>query len=750
MTTELEKVLSTACERAKEGRHSVLYIEHLLWALLIESASIVKSLIDCHVELQKILSQLDHYLRQLESVPLEQQWELEQGVGVLRVLQRAAIQAEMRQQTTIACSDVLLGILQEGSDCHACYFLMDQGFSRLTYLRYLSHGTTGLEEAGDMELHQENEGVSGKKTSINDFLICLTDKAKAGKLDRITGRRQEMEQIFTILCRRRKNNPILIGEPGVGKTALAEGLALRIAEGRVPGSLEKAKVYALDFGSVLAGTKFRGEFEARLRDILVYLSQCTFPILFIDEIHTLLGAGAVGHSALDASNLLKPALAAGSLHCLGATTYHEYETIFVKDRALARRFQKVEIKEPSLKQSFRILMGMKSSYEAHHHVTYTKNALKSALHLSHKFIRERFLPDKALDIMDEVGAWYRVHNINKASNALSSVITSGQVRLFAKKHIKMGVLEGRDNRAVSIAALSERLKAEIFGQDESIDLIVSALQKRKAGLSEFERPTGCFLCAGPTGVGKTELAKQLAKVLDIPCLRFDMSEYMEKHSVARLIGAPPGYVGYDQGGLLSDAVSKNPYAVLLLDEIEKAHPDIFNILLQVMDYATLTTSSGKKADFRQIILLLTTNAGSRGFHSPKMGFHEVGVSGHQKTEIERTFSPEFRNRLDGILYFNPLNIKTMEKIVDKGFLQLKKQLQAQKIELHIGDCIRKYFIEVSFKNYLQGARHFRRIVDDKLRKPLAEMIDLNQLGPGNSVYVAVQSVHSEVFDFRVG
>nr|WP_216669449.1 ATP-dependent Clp protease ATP-binding subunit ClpA [Corallococcus exiguus] len=721
----------TALDEARKMRHEYLTLEHLLLALTRESRT-REVLKGCGANVKRLQENLTSFLEEtVERLPDDVDAEPQQTIGVERVLHRAAMHALSAEQKYIDGGDVLVAMFRE-EESHALYLLQQEGVTRLDLLNFISHGTTkdGESEgeprptpAGD-----DDDGESQKKSPLEAYAVQLNVEAKAGRIDPLIGRDKELERTIQVLCRRRKNNPLYVGEAGVGKTAIAEGLALFITEGRVPAALKDAVVYSLDMGALLAGTKFRGQFEERLKGVLKALQELPDAILFIDEIHTIVGAGATSGGSMDASNLLKPALASGRLRCIGSTTFQEFKASFERDRALSRRFQKIEVDEPSVEDTIKVLEGLRSRYEEHHHVKYGEGALQAAAELAAKHINDRFLPDKAIDVIDEAGAAERL----KPEGVRTGVVSAHDVEQVVSKMAKIPAKSVSASEGVQIQNLDKELKGVIYGQDKAIEEMVGAIKLSRSGLRAPEKPIGSFLFSGPTGVGKTELAKQLAQSLGVEFLRFDMSEYSEKHTVSRLIGAPPGYVGFDQGGLLTDAVRKHPYAVLVLDEIEKAHPDLFNILLQVMDHATLTDNNGRKADFRNIILILTTNAGAQEMSTKAMGFGDTQVvvdGSRAKKAIERTFTPEFRNRLDGWILFSGLPPEVILKVVDKEVRLLQKVLDEKKVKLELTPAARAWLAEHGYDPAF-GARPMARLVDNTLKKPLAEALLFGSLKSG--------------------
>ncbi len=733
VSKELQQTLQNAVADARRRRHEYVTLEHLLHAMTKDKVA-SEVLLACGADLEKLEKDLEDYLaRTLESLGTSQ--DPEQTAAFQRVLQRAAWHVQGSGRTELNAGDVLVAITRERGS-HAVYLLEKQGVRRLDILQYISHGI-GKGEGDGGEEPGEEQGDEGGPRPVRDpfktFTVNLVDRAAQGLIDPLIGREPEIERTIQVLCRRRKNNPVFVGDPGVGKTAIVEGLALRIHQKKVPAVLEKAAIFLLDMGALLAGTKFRGEFEQRLKGVIAGAKKTPHAILFIDEIHTIVGAGATTGSSMDASNLLKPALASGELRCIGSTTYQDYKATFERDHALARRFQKIEVGEPSVEDTVKILRGLKRVYEEHHGVEYTPRALRAAAELSAKHINDRKLPDKAIDVLDEAGARDRMRPEEKRHRR----ITARDVERVVAKIAKIPERTVSTDDQTALANLEPELRKVIFGQDPAIGAIASAIKLSRSGLGAPERPIGNFLFSGPTGVGKTELAKQLARILGVEFLRFDMTEYQEKHTVSRLIGAPPGYVGFDQGGLLTDAIRKTPYAVLLLDEIEKAHPDIFNLLLQVMDHATLTDNNGRKADFRHVILVMTTNAGAQELSARRVGFGaEASGPGNARTAIERTFSPEFRNRLDAWVSFDSLPPEVVLKVVDKFVKELEDQLAEKKVSIELTPEGRGWLAERGFDPKM-GARPMGRLIQNELKKPLAEKILFGELREGGKVRVEV-------------
>ncbi|MFZ9677552.1 MAG: ATP-dependent Clp protease ATP-binding subunit ClpA, partial [Quisquiliibacterium sp.] len=654
-------------------------------------------------------------------------------------IQRAImhVQSTSNGKKEVTGANVLVAIFGE-KDSHAVYYLHQQGITRLDVVNYISHGITKnpqpKEQPKEEAQEAEQEGAGGQQGALEQYTQNLNAAAREGRIDPLIGREAEVERVIQVLCRRRKNNPLLVGEAGVGKTAIAEGLAWRITQGDVPEVLSDAIVYSLDMGALLAGTKYRGDFEQRLKTVLKQLKAAEHAVLFIDEIHTLIGAGSASGGTLDASNLLKPALSSGALKCIGATTYNEYRGIFEKDHALSRRFQKIDVNEPSVEQTVQILRGLKSRFEEHHGVKYSSSALSAAAELSAKFINDRHLPDKAIDVIDEAGAAQRI----LPKSRQKKVIGKGEIEDIVSKIARIPPASVSSDDRSKLQTLDRDLKATVFGQDPAIDALAAAIKMSRSGLGRPDKPIGSFLFSGPTGVGKTEVAKQLAFIMGIELIRFDMSEYMERHAVSRLIGAPPGYIGFDQGGLLTEAISKKPHAVLLLDEIEKAHPDIFNILLQVMDHGTLTDNNGRKADFRNVIIIMTTNAGAADLQRRSIGFSDSRQAGDEMVEIKRMFTPEFRNRLDSIISFGALDEDIILRVVDKFLIQLEEQLHEKKVEAIFTDALRKMLASKGF-DPLMGARPMQRLIQDTIRKALADELLFGRLVGGGRVTVDLEN-----------
>jgi ATP-dependent Clp protease ATP-binding subunit ClpA len=731
---ELEVSLHMAFVEARQKRHEFITVEHLLLALL-DNPTAAEVLRACAANIDELRKQLAEFIgAHTPTVAGTEEIDTQPTLGFQRVIQRAILHVQSSGKKEVTGANVLVAIFGE-KDSHAVYFLHQQGVTRLDVVNYISHGIAKSPQPqqpkpGEAEGEDEQGQQSGG--ALESYTLNLNALALTGKIDPLIGRERELERVIQTLCRRRKNNPLLVGEAGVGKTAIAEGLARRIVEGQVPEILSRCQVYSLDMGALLAGTKYRGDFEQRLKAVLKQLVDNPNAILFIDEIHTLIGAGAASGGTLDASNLLKPALSTGQLKCIGATTYNEYRGIFEKDHALSRRFQKIDVTEPSLEETVEILRGLKSRFEAHHGVKYSSAALSSAVELSSRYITDRHLPDKAIDVIDEAGAAQKILPKSRQKR----VIGKGEIEEIISKIARIPpATVSLDDRA-ALKNLDRDLKAVVFGQDKAIDALVSAIRTARSGLGNPQKPIGNFLFSGPTGVGKTEVARQLAYCMGIELIRFDMSEYMERHAVSRLIGAPPGYVGFDQGGLLTEAISKKPYSVLLLDEIEKAHPDIFNILLQVMDHGTLTDNNGRKADFRNVIIVMTTNAGAEALNKAVMGFTAKKESGDEMAEIRRMFTPEFRNRLDATISFASLDHEVILRVVDKFLMQLEEQLHEKKVEAIFTEKLKAFLAEKGF-DAVMGARPMARLIQDTIRRALADELLFGSLANGGKVTVDI-------------
>jgi len=736
LTRELEETLSFAVDEAVKYKHEFVTLEHLLYALLEDTAA-REILFNCGAQIDELGRALQGYFENaLEKMPPNAKAMPELTSTFQSTISYAVLQAEGSGQGAVDGGNILAALYQ-AEQSYAVYLLLQQGVTRLDILNYISHGISKVDQGEPMFDGIEEEELDSptqRKKPLESFCVELVAKAAEGLIDPIVGRSAEIERTIQVLCRRKKNNPLYVGEPGVGKTALAEGLALNISEGNVPEVLQGAKVFALDMGAVLAGTRYRGDFEQRFKSIIGDLKEQENAILFIDEIHTIVGAGAVSGGSMDASNILKPALADGTLRCIGSTTHTEYKAAFDRDRALARRFQRIDINEPSVEETYAILKGLKKFYEQHHGVRYGNDALRTASELAGKYINDRFLPDKAIDVIDEVGASVKLLPVSRRPKKVSVQMVENTIARMAKIPPKTVVADERSR----LKTLRDDIKKAIFGQDEAIDRIVDAIQISRAGLGHQTKPVGSFLFSGPTGVGKTEVSKQLAEILGVEFLRYDMSEYAEPHTVSRLIGAPPGYVGFDQGGLLTEAIMRTPHAVLVLDEIEKAHPNLFNLLLQVMDSATLTDNNGKKADFRNVILIMTTNAGARELSSGGMGFRNSSdTKGNAKGVIERTFTPEFRNRLDAWVPFKPLDLDVIKLIVDKFLNELNGQLAEKRVLVKLSEDAREWLAKNGF-DARYGARPMSRLIHEKIKQPLANEILFGKLADGGSALVEVK------------
>ena len=749
---ELEVSLHMAFVEARQQRHEFITVEHLLMALL-DNPSAAEVLRACSANLDDLRKSLLGFIKEnTPTVGGADEVDTQPTLGFQRVIQRAImhVQSTGSGKKEVTGANVLVAIFGE-KDSHAVYYLHQQGVTRLDVVNFIAHG---IKKSDPPEASKpgENNGPSGesekddgdgKGSPLDQFTQNLNQLARDGKIDPLIGREHEVERVIQILCRRRKNNPLLVGEAGVGKTAIAEGLAWRITQNEVPEILGEAVVYSLDMGALLAGTKYRGDFEQRLKGVLKNLKDQPNAILFIDEIHTLIGAGAASGGTLDASNLLKPALSSGAMKCIGATTFTEFRGIFEKDAALSRRFQKVDVVEPSVEQTIEILKGLKSRFEEHHSVKYAPAALQAAAELSAKFINDRHLPDKAIDVIDEAGAAQRILPKSKQKKT----ITRAEVEEIVAKIARIPPASVSSDDRGKLKTLDRDLKSVVFGQEPAIDALASAIKMARSGLGRPDKPIGSFLFSGPTGVGKTEVAKQLAFILGIELIRFDMSEYMERHAVSRLIGAPPGYVGFDQGGLLTEAVSKKPHAVLLLDEIEKAHPDVFNVLLQVMDHGTLTDNNGRKADFRQVIIIMTTNAGAEALNKASIGFTNSKEAGDEMADIKRLFTPEFRNRLDSTVSFKALDEEIILRVVDKFLLQLEGQLAEKKVEVTFTDALRQQLAKKGF-DPLMGARPMQRLIQDTIRRALADELLFGRLVDGGRLTVDVDADGKPVLDIQ--
>jgi len=739
LSKDLEATLNYAFKSARKKRHEFMTVEHLLLALLDnEMASSV--LLACDCDLGRLRGELLDFID--NNTPLipesESTRETQPTLGFQRVLQRAVFHVQSSGKREVTGANVLVAIFSE-QESQAVYFLRQQDVARIDVVNFITHGISKvpghIESSESNTEQQEEESVGeGGSSPLESFATNLNAEAEQGRIDPLIGRSDEVTRVIQVLSRRRKNNPLLVGESGVGKTAVAEGLAKKIVEGEVPEVLEHSVIYSLDLGALLAGTKYRGDFEKRFKALLAELKKNEHAVLFIDEIHTIIGAGAASGGVMDASNLLKPVLTSGNMRCIGSTTYQEYRGIFEKDRALSRRFQKIDVEEPDVETTYQILKGLKSRFEEHHDLRYSDKALKAASELAGRYINDRYMPDKAIDVIDEAGAYQRLQPASKRKKLIQVTDMEKVVASIAKippKHVSNSDID-------ALKSLESNLKMVVFGQNEAIDTLATAIKLSRAGLNEGDKPIGSFLFAGPTGVGKTEVSRQLAKIMGIELLRFDMSEYMERHTVSRLIGAPPGYVGFDQGGLMTEAVTKNPHCVLLLDEIEKAHPDVFNLLLQVMDHGTLTDNNGRKADFRNVILIMTTNAGAQEMSRASIGFTEQDHTTDGMEIIKKAFTPEFRNRLDGIIQFGALAPETIRTVVDKFLVNLQVQLDEKDVLLHVDQSATDWFVEHGYSETM-GARPMARLIQEKLKKALAEDILFGKLAGGGDVYVSADA-----------
>jgi ATP-dependent Clp protease ATP-binding subunit ClpA len=738
LNKDLEQTLNEAFVYARQNRHEFMTVEHLL-LMLLDNAAAQEALKACGAKVETLRGELTEFVN--ETTPLiseedNSERETQPTLGFQRVLQRAVFHVQSSGKGEVTGANVLVAIFSE-QESQAVYILKKSDVTRLDVVNFISHGVSKADEdegSPSDEVSEEGAENEENQSMLSKYASNLNVAAKEGKIDPLIGRDSEVERSIQILCRRRKNNPLLVGEAGVGKTAIAEGLAYRIVNNDVPEVIADSTIYSLDLGALLAGTKYRGDFEKRLKGILKELTRDTNAILFIDEIHTIIGAGAASGGVMDASNLLKPKLSSGELRCVGSTTYQEYQGIFEKDRALARRFQKIDVLEPSVSDTTKILMGLKSRYEEHHSVRFTNKALQAAAELSAKYINERHLPDKAIDVIDEAGASQRLLPASKRKKTINVADIEQIISKIARIPEKSVSASDKD----VLKNLGRNLKMVVFGQDEAIEKLSDSIQLSRSGLGNETKPIGNFLFAGPTGVGKTEVTQQLAKIMGVELVRFDMSEYMERHAVSRLIGAPPGYVGFDQGGLLTDAVIKHPYSVVLLDEIEKAHSDIYNILLQVMDHGTLTDNNGRKVDFRNVVLVMTTNAGVRDTVKKSIGFKQQDHSHDAMSEINRTFTPEFRNRLDSIVWFNHLNEEVILQVVDKFIIELQAQLDAKGVSLEVSDKAREWLATQGYDKSM-GARPMSRLIQDHLKRELASELLFGQLSKGGEVKVGLRN-----------
>ena len=742
---ELEVSLHMAFMEARQKRHEFITVEHLLLAML-DNPSAAQALRACQANIERLRQQLNDFIDQHTPVVREDaEVDTQPTLGFQRVIQRAILHVQSAGKKEVTGANILVAIFAE-KDSHAVYYLGQQNIARLDIVNFIAHGLTknGQEApaAAKTDSEQESEAEQAQASPLENYTLNLNVNAQAGKIDPLIGRETEVERVIQVLCRRRKNNTLLVGEAGVGKTAIAEGLAKRIVDGEVPDVLRDAVVYSLDMGALLAGTKYRGDFEQRLKNVLKQLAQMPHAVLFIDEIHTLIGAGAASGGTLDASNLLKPALSSGQLRCIGATTYQEFRGIFDKDHALSRRFQKIDVVEPTVEQTIEILRGLKARFEEHHGVKYTAAALTTAAELAARYMNDRHLPDKAIDVIDEAGAAQKVLPKSRQKKIISKTEIEEIIAKIARIPPKN---VSSDDRNV-LKTLDRDLKATVFGQDKAIDALSDAIKLNRSGLGNPQKPIGCFLFTGPTGVGKTEVARQLAYALGVELVRFDMSEYMERHAVARLIGAPPGYVGYEQGGLLTEQITKHPYSVLLLDEIEKAHPDVFNILLQVMDHGTLTDNNGRKADFRNVVLIMTSNAGAEALTKSSIGFTQSQHQGDEMAEVKRLFTPEFRNRLDAMISFAPLDTVIILQVVDKFLMQLEAQLQDKKVEAQFSPALRDWLAREGF-DAAMGARPMARLIQNTIRRALADELLFGRLVHGGKVMIDLDAREKVVLQF---
>jgi len=744
LSAEVEYSISQMFKDARERRHEFVTVEHLL-LVLTENPSAADAMRGSGVDIPLLQYELEAFIEEsTPTFPDGDEREIQPTLGFQRVIQRAVYSAQAASQGEVNGDAVLVAIYGE-QDSHAVYYLSRQSVKRLDVVNYISHGVRKDgedgsddflldfdEDSSDQDINQEEEAQAEEaaKKPLDKYAVNLNEEAAQGNIDPLIGRDSEVERTVQVLCRRRKNNPLLVGEAGVGKTAIAEGLAKRIVDAEVPEILMDAVIYSLDLGALLAGTKYRGDFEKRLKAVINQIKTEPHAILFIDEIHTIVGAGATSGGTMDASNLIKPVLASGALKCIGSTTFQEYNSTFEKDHALARRFQKIDINEPTVDETFKILQGLKTRFEEHHSVKYTKPALKSAAELASRYINDRNLPDKAIDVIDEAGAHRRL----QPASTRKKTINVKDIEAIVAKIARIPPKSVSNSDMSTLKKLDRDLKLVVFGQDDAIDQLSTAIRMARSGLRDDDKPIGSFLFAGPTGVGKTEVSKQLAERLGIDLLRFDMSEYMERHTVSRLIGAPPGYIGFDEGGLLTDAVNKKPHAVLLLDEIEKAHPDVFNLLLQVMDHGTLTDSNGRKVDFRNVILIMTSNAGAEQLNRSSIGFSKQDHSSDGMEAVKKAFTPEFRNRLDAIIQFNALNSKIITSVVDKFLIKLEAKLEAKKITLVTDDKARRWLAEKGY-DPLMGARPMERVIQEHIKKPLANEILFGELSNGGTVRI---------------
>ena len=733
LSKDLEKSLNGVAQEASIKRHEFVTVEHLLLALLGNDEA-VNVLVNVGTDVEQLRREVEKYID--DTTPTLETGDEERGtqttLGFQRVVSRALFHVQSSGHKEVTGANVLVAIFSE-QESQAVYLLKSQGVSRIDVVNFISHGISKIDDAGepedDAELANADEGEGERRASaLESFATNLNEEAKAGRIDPLVGRDEEVERAIQILCRRRKNNPLLVGESGVGKTAIAEGLAKRIVDAQVPDVVAESTIYALDLGALVAGTKYRGDFEKRFKAVLGELKKQQGSILFIDEIHTIIGAGAASGGVMDASNLLKPLLTSGQLRCMGSTTYQEFRGIFDKDRALSRRFQKIDVVEPDIDDTYRILKGLKSRFEDHYNLRYTDRALRTASELAARYINDRFMPDKAIDVIDEAGAAQQLQPPSRRKKSIGVTDVEQVVAKIAR--IPSSQVTASDK--ASLRDLDSNLKMAVFGQNEAIDQLATAIKLSRAGLKSGEKPIGSFLFAGPTGVGKTEVCKQLAHTMGVELLRYDMSEYMERHTVSRLIGAPPGYVGFDQGGLLTEAVTKHPHSIVLLDEVEKAHPEVFNLLLQVMDHGTLTDNNGRKADFRNVVLVMTTNAGAQEMNRASIGFSEQDNSTDGMEVIRRLFTPEFRNRLDAIVQFSALNVEVVKTVVDKFLTELQAQLDEKRVTLEVDDAAREWLAREGYDEKM-GARPMQRLIQEKIKRPLAEDLLFGDLANGGGV-----------------
>jgi len=740
LSKDLETTLNEAFRVAKSKRHEFMTVEHLLLALL-DNGVAIDVLHKIGAEIEKLRTDLGQYID--STTPLipagDSERETQPTLGFQRVLQRAVFHVQSSGRKEVTGANVLVAIFSE-QESQAVYFLKQQNIARIDVVNYISHGISKVpgDEDGDAERlpepSEEGDAEGGGQSALDLFTTNLNEEAKAGRIDPLVGREAEVERVIQVLCRRRKNNPLLVGESGVGKTAIAEGLAKRIVDKQVPEVVADAEIFSLDMGSLLAGTKYRGDFEKRFKAVLAELKKKEGAILFIDEVHTIIGAGAASGGVMDASNLLKPVLTSGQIKCMGSTTYQEYRGIFDKDRALSRRFQKIDVLEPDIEDTYKILKGLKSRFEDHYSIRFTDKALRTASELAAKYINDRFMPDKAIDVIDEAGAAQQLLPPSKRKKSIGPSDVEAVVAKIAR--IPPQQVTSSDKQALK--DLDKKLKMVVFGQDEAIDQLTNAIKMSRAGLKSGDKPTGSFLFAGPTGVGKTEVCRQLATIMGVELLRYDMSEYMERHTVSRLIGAPPGYVGFDQGGLLTEAVTKHPHSVVLLDEIEKAHPEVFNLLLQVMDHGTLTDNNGRKADFRHVVLIMTTNAGAQEMDRNSIGFVEQDNASDGMEVIKRMFTPEFRNRLDGIVQFGALSLDVVKTVADKFLTELQAQLDDKRVTLEVDDAVREWLAREGYDEKM-GARPMQRLIQEKIKRQLAEDLLFGELSKnGGTVRISVE------------